>query len=117
MFKSAVLVSEQVNVREWPWVPWTGAETRVSLRSAQLSTSLGCNPAPSTGGISTWMREHGSPRHVAELSLCVFTKQSAEYNEIWHIINTPYAEAAHKATAERFFEEEKKILSQLLFGV
>lgn len=36
---------------------------------------------------------------------------------MWHIINTPYAETAQNATAERFFEEEKKILLQLLFGV
>lgn len=33
------------------------------------------------------------------------------------MINTPYAETVQNAMAERFFEEEKKILLQLLFGV
>ena len=80
---------------------------------------LECNPAPSTGGLSAWILSiwitESPPGTLASL-LTLFTKYSAEYNEIWHIINTPYAETAHNATAEGFFEGEKKTLLQLLFG-
>lgn len=81
---------------------------------------LECNQAPSTGGLSTWIlsiwiTESAAPRHISKSSHFVH-KYSAEYNEIWHIINTPYAETAHNAKAGGFFEGEKKTLLQLLFG-